>query len=250
MTKKIRLDKVLSHMGLGTRKEVKKIIKEDRVLIDDKIGDKANMQIDPERQVIKVDNEEIHYSEFFYFLLNKPQGVISATKDNVHQTVIDLLDLEDQNKDVFPVGRLDMDTEGLLLLTNDGQLSHELLSPKKNVPKTYFAKVEGKMTKEDVVTFKEGLELLDGYLCMPAELTILSAGQTSQIELVINEGKFHQVKKMVEAVGKEVFYLQRVGMGNLTLPEDLELGSYRAITAEEMDLLTMKIEKPSKQAIK
>ncbi|HHX61882.1 MAG TPA: rRNA pseudouridine synthase [Epulopiscium sp.] len=239
MAKKIRLDKILSHMGIGTRSEVKKIIKQKRVAIDGKITNVLNTQVMIEEQVITLDNVEIKYEEFFYFIINKPEGVISATKDNMHETVIDLLDLEDKNKEVFPVGRLDIDTEGLLLLTNDGKLSHELLSPKKNVPKTYFAKVDGKMTQEDVEAFKEGITLEDGYNCLPAHLHIISAGEISEIEITINEGKFHQVKRMVQAVGKQVFYLQRIQMGNLKLPEDLELGSYRKITQEEKDLLTM-----------
>lgn len=239
MGKKIRLDKVLSHIGLGTRTEVKKMIKQERVAIDGEITKVVNIQVVPEDQIITLDGIEIDYQEFFYFILNKPQGVISATKDNKHETVIDLLELQDKNKEVFPVGRLDIDTEGLLLLTNDGQLSHELLSPKKNVPKTYFAKVDGKMTEADIDTFKKGVILSDGYECLPADLKIISSGEVSEIELTISEGKFHQVKRMVEAVGKQVFYLQRIQMGNLKLPEDLELASYRQITKEEKDLLTM-----------
>lgn len=237
MGKKIRLDKVLSHIGLGTRTEVKKIIRQKRVAIDGKIRNVVNLQVVPEEQTITVDGMEINYQEFFYFILNKPSGVISATKDNIHETVIDLLELEDRNKDVFPVGRLDIDTEGLLVLTNDGQLSHMLLSPKKNVPKTYFAKVDGKMTQADVEKFKEGITLSDGYECLPAELKIISSGEISEIELIIREGKFHQVKRMVEAVGKQVFYLQRIQMGGLKLPEDLALGSYREMTKEEKELL-------------
>ena len=159
----------------------------------------------------------------------------------MHETVIDLLDLEDKNKGLFPVGRLDIDTEGLLILTNDGQLSHELLSPKKNIPKTYFARVDGKMTQDDVDVFKQGVSLSDGYVCLPAHLNIINSGEISEIELTINEGKFHQVKRMVQAVGKQVFYLRRIQMGNLKLPEDLELGSYRELTKKEKDLLTMAI---------
>ncbi len=240
MGKRIRLDKLLSHMGHGTRNEVKKIIKQKRVAIDGEITRVVNEQVMTDEQKITLDDIEINYQEFFYFIINKPAGVISATKDNHHETVLDLLGLEDRQKDVFPVGRLDIDTEGLLLLTNDGQLTHQLLSPKKDIPKKYFAKVDGKMTEDDVVAFKEGLTLADEYVCMPADLKILSSGETSEIELTINEGKFHQVKRMVEAVGKQVYYLQRIQMGNLKLPEDLELGTYREITLEEMDLLTMR----------
>lgn len=238
MGKKIRLDKLISHMGLATRSEVKKMIKQKRITVDGKLAKNASEQVGVSEQVISLDEHPINYQEFFYFIMNKPQGVISATKDNMHQTVIDLLEIEDRNKGVFPVGRLDIDTEGLLLLTNDGQLSHQLLSPKKDVPKTYFAKVDGKVTEADVEAFKQGLTLSDGYKCLPADLKIIRAGETSEIELIIREGKFHQVKRMVEAVGKQVFYLQRIQMGNLKLPADIALGSYREITQAEKDLLT------------
>lgn len=230
--KKMRLDKVLSHIGLGTRTEVKKIIKQKRVAVDGKITNLVNLQVVPDEQTITVDDVEIAYKEFFYFIINKPQGVISATKDNMHETVLDLLELEDRNKEVFPVGRLDIDTEGLLVLTNDGQLAHELLSPKKNVPKTYFAKVDGVVTSEDVQAFKEGIALSDGYLCKPADLKIISSGEISEVELMITEGKFHQVKRMMQAVDTTVIYLKRIKMGKLDLPEDLALGSYREITKE------------------
>lgn len=239
MEKRIRLDRILAHMGFGTRAEVKKIIRQKRVAIDGKITNVINTQVIVDEQKITVDGIAVEYQEFFYFIMNKPQGVISATKDNMHKTVIDLLSLEDQKKDVFPVGRLDIDTEGLLLLTNDGQLTHKLLSPKKHVPKIYYAKVEGEVTKEDVKILAEGVTLSDGYVCMPAYLHIVNAGEISEIELTINEGKFHQVKRMMQAVGKEVVYLQRVGMGALKLPEDLELGAYKKATKEEINLISM-----------
>jgi len=239
MEKRIRLDKILAHMGFGTRTEVKKIIRQKRVGVDGKITNVMNTQVIPKQQTITVDGIAVDYQEFFYFIMNKPQGVISATKDNFHKTVIDLLSLEDQKKDVFPVGRLDIDTEGLLLLTNDGKLTHELLSPNKHVPKTYYAKVEGNITNEDVKVIAEGVTLGDGYVCMPAHLHIVDAGEISEIELTINEGKFHQVKRMMQAIGKEVIYLQRVGMGDLKLPEDLKLGSYKKATKGEMSLISM-----------
>lgn len=237
MKKKMRLDKMLAHMGYGTRSQVKKLIRQKRVGVDGKITNVIDTSVIPNEQIITVDGEKVEYSEFFYFLLNKPQGVISATEDNMHRTVIDLLDVQDRNKGVFPVGRLDIDTEGLLLLTNDGKLSHSLLSPKKHVPKTYYAKVDGKVTPEDIERFKQGVTLEDGYICMPADLIIIKSDTISEVELIINEGKFHQVKRMMEAVGKKVIYLQRVAMGNLRLPKDLELGEYRAITQEEKDAL-------------
>jgi 16S rRNA pseudouridine516 synthase len=169
--------------------------------------------------------------------MNKPQGVLSATEDSVGETVIDLLELEDQVYEPFPVGRLDKDTEGLLLITNDGQLSHKLLSPKKHVPKTYFAVIDQEVTDEDVKAFAEGVTLDDGYETKPGELRILKSGLRSDIELTITEGKFHQVKRMFEAVGKKVIYLKRISMGPLPLDETLELGEYRELTDEEVELL-------------
>lgn len=249
MKKAIRLDRILSHMGFGTRSEVKKVIRQKRVAIDGKITNVINTAVVVEEQTIAVDGVEVYYQEFFYFIMNKSQGVISATKDNLHQTVIDLLSPEDRKKDVYPVGRLDIDTEGLLLLTNDGKLTHELLSPKKHVPKVYYAKVEGEVTKEDVEVLAEGVTLEDDYVCMPACLHIISAGEISEIELTINEGKFHQVKRMMEAVGKRVIYLQRIGMGNLKLPADLELGEYREATKEEMAFIKMDDKQDMKREI-
>lgn len=173
-------------------------------------------------------------------MMNKPQGVISATEDKKDKTVIDLLDPLAQHFKPFPVGRLDKDTEGLLILTNDGQLTHQLLSPKKHVPKLYFAVIDGCVTEEDIRKFKEGVTLEDGYFTKPGDLTILSSGDVSEIELTIMEGKFHQVKRMFEAVGKKVTYLKRMRMGSLQLDETLELGDYRPLTEEELEALQKK----------
>ena len=237
MNKKIRLDRLLSHMGFGTRSQVKKLIRQKRVRVDGKITNVINTSIMPETQKVEVDDQEVKYTEYFYFIINKPQGVISATIDNMHKTVIDLLNIEDKNKEVFPVGRLDIDTEGLLILTNDGKFSHFLLSPKKQVPKTYYAKVEGEVNEKDMEAFERGIILDDGYQCMPAQLTIIKSDHISEVEIIIHEGKYHQVKRMMRAVGKTVIYLKRTGMGSLKLPEDLELGQYRVLTKEEKDLL-------------
>ncbi|EAO51655.1 Ribosomal small subunit pseudouridine synthase A [Bacillus thuringiensis serovar israelensis ATCC 35646] len=179
----------------------------------------------------------MEYKEFVYLMMHKPQGVISATEDDNHETVIDLLELEDAIFDPFPVGRLDIDTEGFLLITNDGKLSHQLLSPKKHVPKKYYAHVAGVVTEEDVKEFAKGVILDDGYETKPGTLTILKSDDISEIELVITEGKFHQVKRMFEAVGKKVVYLKRTEMGPLVLDEELELGQYRELTDEEVEML-------------
>lgn len=240
MKKTIRLDKMLAHMGFGTRSEVKKIIRQKRVALDGKITNVINTQVAVKQQKVTVDGIDLDYQEFFYFIMNKPQGVISATKDNYHQTVIDLLSLQDQKKGIFPVGRLDIDTEGLLLLTNDGKLGHQLLSPKNHVAKTYYARVNGEVTNKDVERLKQGIILNDGYKCMPAHLHIIDSGKMSEIELTIYEGKFHQVKRMVRAIGKEVIYLQRTGMGSLRLPNELEAGSYKKATKNEINLISLK----------
>lgn len=237
LEKKMRLDKYLGHVGYGSRSEVQKLIKQKRVHIDDKIINKPEQGVVAGKQVVKVDGEIVPYKEFYYFIMNKPQDVITATRDNVHRTVVDLLEEIDRNKDVAPVGRLDKDTEGLLVLTNDGKTAHSLLSPKKHVDKVYFAKVEGEMTQDDVIAFSEGIELGDGIKCMPAKLKILSAGDISEVHITVKEGKFHQVKRMVGNLGKKVVYLKRVKMGGFDLPEDLPLGSYRELTDEELILL-------------
>jgi 16S rRNA pseudouridine516 synthase len=173
-------------------------------------------------------------------MLNKPDGYISATFDKHDPIVLDLIDSSYLVFEPFPVGRLDKDTEGLLVLTNDGQLAHRVLSPKKHVPKTYYAKIQGKVTEEDILAFEKGVVLDDGYETMPSQLKILKSDDMSEIELTIHEGKFHQVKRMVECVGKKVIYLKRITFGSLVLDESLSLGEYRFLTEEEILKLTKK----------
>lgn len=233
----MRIDKMLANLGFGSRKEVKKMLRNGMVTVNDELVKDGKQHINPEKDIVTLNGEVVEYKEFIYLLMNKPPGVISATEDAVDETVIDLLDLEDVIFKPFPVGRLDKDTEGLLLLTNDGQLAHRLLSPKRNVPKTYFAVIEGEVTASDVLKFQEGVILDDGYQTKPGKLVILKTGQLSDIELTITEGKFHQVKRMFQAVGKRVIYLKRISMGPLTLDEDLALGEYRELTEEEVNLL-------------
>ncbi|MHC5246883.1 pseudouridine synthase [Enterococcus sp. LJL90] len=231
----MRLDKFLAAANFGSRKEVKQLIKQKQVAVDGKVVTSDKLQVSEENQ-ITVSGEQVHYQEYYYYLLNKPAGVISATEDPVHKTVLDLLGSQ-RRKDLFPVGRLDKDTEGLLLITNDGQLSHELLSPKKHVEKEYFAKVAGQMTAADVASFQAGITLKNEGQLQPADLKILAVNQeadTSEISLVIHEGKFHQVKRMVHAVGKEVTYLQRTRMGSLVLDPNLALGEFRELTDKEL----------------
>lgn len=230
----MRIDKMLANLGYGSRKEVKKLLKDGAVEVNQQKVKDAKQHIDPEKDVVTINGEKVEYKEFIYLMMNKPQGVISATEDSQHDTVLDLLGMEDLVFSPFPVGRLDKDTEGLLLLTNDGQLAHQLLSPKKHVPKTYFAVINSEVTEDDIIAFKKGVILDDGYETKPGELKIMKSGFTSDIELTITEGKFHQVKRMFEAIGKRVIYLKRVSMGPLSLDETLELGEYRELTEEEI----------------
>lgn len=236
----LRIDKLLANTGFGSRKEVKKLLKTGAVQINDKIVKDPQTHLNPETDQVTVHGEIVEYKEFIYLMMNKPNGVISATEDQREETVIDLLEMEDQIFEPFPVGRLDKDTVGLLLLTNDGQLAHQLLSPKKHVPKTYYAKIEGIVTEDEIKAFKRGVTLDDGYMTKPAELVILSKNEAenqSEIELTITEGKFHQVKRMFEAVGKKVTFLMRIKMGPLSLDESLKPGEYRELTDEEIDAL-------------
>ncbi|MEX1028619.1 MAG: pseudouridine synthase [Paenibacillaceae bacterium] len=234
-----RLDKVLSHMGVGSRSELKKIVKQGRIQVNGRIVKDAGLQVTPELDLIEFDGERIAYKPFIYLMLNKPQGVISATEDGRERTVLDLLDESLRVFDIFPVGRLDKDTEGLLLLSNDGQLAHNLLSPRKHVPKTYYAHIEGVVGEVDQVYFAKGVELDDGYVTLPAQLIIKKVDEVNSppisiIELTIHEGKFHQVKRMFQAVDKQVVYLKRIQMGSLLLNPLLALGEYRELTDEEL----------------
>lgn len=236
--KKMRLDKYLVHVGYGSRSEVQKLIKSKKVTVNDEVIKKPETSIDADTAEVYVKGEKAFYREFYYYVLHKPAGYITATEDLRDQTVLDLLDPMDQNKEVCPVGRLDKDTEGLLVLTNDGKTNHALLSPKKHVDKVYYAKVAGKMVPEDIETFASGITLKDGTSYEPGKLEIISTTEdTSEIYVTIAEGKFHQVKRMVQAVGKEVTYLKRIKMGGFSLPEDLAIGEYRHMTEEELALL-------------
>jgi 16S rRNA pseudouridine516 synthase len=233
----MRIDKLLANRGYGSRKEVKSLLKTGAVIVNGKPLKDAKQHINVEADVVTVHGEQVHYQEFIYLMMNKPEGVISATEDSLHETVIDLLEEDDRLYEPFPVGRLDIDTVGLLLITNDGKLSHQLLSPKKHVPKTYYAKIAGKVTEDDVQQFAKGVVLDDGYETKPGKLVILNSDEESEIQLTISEGKFHQVKRMFKAVGKTVTFLQRISMGTLLLDETLERGEYRELTEEEVEKL-------------
>ena len=219
------------------------MLKAGRVTVNGKKEKSAKLQINEERDEIRFDGQVLEYEEFVYYMMNKPQGVISATEDSIHRTVLDLLDDIARTKEVFPVGRLDIDTHGLLLLTNDGKLAHALLSPKRHVDKTYLAHVEGIMTQEDVETFAKGIPLKD-FTCQPAKLELVSVDpekNQSLVRVTIEEGKFHQVKRMVAYCGKEVVDLQRLTMGTLVLDENLERGEWRRLTKGELENLLASI---------
>lgn len=228
----MRLDKFLCEMGVGTRSEVKNYLKKGQVTVNGEIVKKPETKIDETKDQIAYLGQTLCYEAVQYFLLNKPAGCVTATRDNLSETVMRFLP-ENRRDDLFPVGRLDKDTEGLLLITNDGQLAHELLSPKKHVDKTYFAVVDGVVRDEHIGQFTEGLDIGDEDLTMPAKLVILKSGETSEIELTIQEGRFHQVKRMFEAIGTKVTYLKRISMGPLRLG-DLKPGEVRVLTEEEI----------------
>lgn len=230
----IRLDKYLADMQIGTRSLVKEYIKKGRIKVNNNIIMSPNEKVDLNTDTILFDGVEVSYDEYEYYMLNKPNGVLSATMDKKAQTVLDLID-QKKRKDLFPVGRLDKDTEGLLLITNDGELAHKLLSPKKHVDKVYYAKVAGKVLPEHITLFKEGVYIEREIKTMPADLVILKSGIESECELTIHEGKFHQVKRMFESIGTEVTYLKRLSMGNLLLDKDLAPGEYRKLTTNELD---------------
>jgi len=237
----MRLDKFLAENGLGSRAQVKQLLKKGLVLVNSRAEKLPKTQIDETADEIIVSGQRLIYEKFVYYLLNKPQGVISATEDDRHQTVLDLLDETARQKEVFPVGRLDIDTHGLLLLTNNGKLAHAMLSPKKHVEKIYRTRVTGLMNQADVERFAAGIELKD-FTCQPAQLKIVEldeAKETSLVEITLAEGKFHQVKRMVAACGKEVTDLQRLTMGPLQLDSALALGEWRRLT--EIEMLSLEI---------
>ena len=226
----MRLDKFLANSGIGSRKEVKELIKQGLVFVNDERIKNSDKNIDEIKDVIKIRDKCIEYRKYVYIMLNKPQNVISATEDNKHKTVIDLIKGYD-TYNIFPVGRLDIDTEGLLLLTNDGKLSHNLLSPKKHVEKEYFVKLKENINDIDINKVENNIELEDGYICKKAKIKRLSK---NELNISITEGKFHQVKRMFKAVGNKVIFLKRVRMANILLDKNLKSGEYRELTEDEL----------------
>ena len=233
MGKEIRLDKFLADMGRGTRSQIREMAKKGRISINGQPVKKTDLKVDPERDAVAVEGQPVAYVTHEYYMLHKPAGVVTATEDNLHRTVMDLL--ETARKDLFPVGRLDIDTEGLLLITNDGELAHQLLSPKKHVDKVYFARVAGALPEDAAQRMAEGMTLRDGTPVLPAELAIDGTdGNETLVRLTIREGKFHQVKRMFEALGCRVTYLKRLSMGPLALDPELPCGAARPLTEQEI----------------
>lgn len=233
-----RLDKILANSGYGSRKDVKKLIKGGFIEVDGEKIKSANIQVDINENKITVKGKDLIYKKYVYLMMNKPNGVVSATFDNYDKTVIDLLNEYHASFKPFPVGRLDKDTVGLLILTNDGELNHRMISPKWHVDKVYYAEINKPVDEDDIKAFEEGIEIDDGYKCMPAKLNILSDGLTaSKVMVTIQEGKFHQVKRMFLARDKEVVYLKRVSFGGIQLDNSIDEGAYRELTEEELKIL-------------
>ena len=229
----IRLDKYLADCGLGTRSEVKKYIKAKQITVNSEIITKPDVKVDENNDTICFKGKEVTYEKYVYYLFHKPSGCVTAKQDNLHKTVMDYFPEEIRNKDIAPVGRLDLDTEGLLLFTNDGPLTHHLLSPTHHIPKTYYAVLDKEVPETAIEEFQKGVDIGDDKLTLPAELIILS---DKEAELTIHEGRFHQIKRMFEAVGCTVTYLKRLSMGSLELG-DLPKGEYRKLTEEEVQML-------------
>lgn len=231
-----RLDKFLADAGVGTRSEVKNLIRKKLVTVNGEAALKPELKIDEKGDIVAVNGEPISVSGLVYYLLHKPAGYVSAVKDNLFPTVMELVPPGD---DLFPVGRLDKDTEGLLLITNDGTLTHILLSPRRHVGKTYLAVLDKPAETEDIAKFEAGVDIGDDDLTLPAKLELLP---DSCARLTIHEGRFHQVKRMFHAVGKDVIYLKRLSMGSIALPDDLPKGAWRELTANEVKTLYQAVE--------
>lgn len=232
-----RIDKLVASTGKYTRSEVKRLIRAGAVTADGVAVRRGEEKADPETVELAVLGEVLTLRSVTWIMMHKPAGLLSATEDRRQKTVLDLLPQELQRQNLFPVGRLDKDTEGLLLLTNDGAAAHELLSPKKHVDKVYYTRTAGRLTEEDCRRFREGIRLSEELFTLPAELEILKSAEESEALVTLREGKFHQVKRMLEHCGKPVLYLKRIRMGNLTLDPALGAGEYRFLSEEERVLL-------------
>lgn len=230
----MRLDKYLTNQGIGSRSQVKELIKSKKVFVNNILENKPERHIDENNDIVSLDGVNLEYNKFYYYMLNKPPGVLTAVKDNNYKTVMDIMDVTPK-EGLFPVGRLDKDTEGLLLITNDGELSHNLLSPKKHVNKTYYVELNGELIDSDIDLFAKGLDIGEKNITKSAKLEILSGRNRAYI--TITEGKYHQVKRMFQAIGLTVTFLKRISMGSLILDKNLKSGGYRKLTEEEISNL-------------
>lgn len=232
----MRLDKFLKELGLGSRKEVKDYIRKGLIKVNDNIVKNDDLKINEEQDVVYLKDKKLFYEKFVYIMLNKPAGVVSATFDKKDKTVIDLIN-EYKHLNLFPFGRLDKDSEGLLIISNDGKLAHDLLSPKKHVNKKYYVEVNGVVTQKDIDAFRNGIVLEDNEACKSAGLEILESNSISKCYVTISEGKYHQIKRMFETLNKKVVYLKRLTFGNISLDPSLKIGTYRKLTKEEINSL-------------
>lgn len=234
-----RIDKIIASQGQYSRSEVKKLVKDGRITLDGKTVKSSDVKADPDQNDIAIDGKSIGYKKHLYIMLNKPQGVVSATEDTDHKTVIDLVPKELKRDGLFPAGRLDSDTVGFVLITDDGDFAHKILSPKNHIMKTYHATLQRELTQDDIDAFKKGIELKDGTLCLEAEVSPIDSDKP-MAEIKICEGKYHQVKRMFAALGNKVLFLKRVKMGKLSLDENLPEGQCREITPQELELIQQK----------
>lgn len=232
-----RLDKIICSQTMQSRRETDGFIRRGRVTVDGAVCKDPSRKLDPDAAVICIDGKKLEFSKFVYYMLNKPAGILCVSRDPKAETVVDLLRPEDRRRDIFPAGRLDRDTHGLVLLTNDGDLAHRILSPKNHVMKRYHAILDGPVGEKEITAFKEGVTLADGTKCLPAALTVLQAGEHPLVEITICEGKFHQIKRMFGTVERGVDWLKRVSMGGLILDETLEECEYRSLDKLEISLL-------------
>lgn len=242
MGEKMRIDKFISNMGFGSRKDIKEFIKKKKITVNGQIVKSGDLYIDTDDDIFCC-GKKVEYEKYIYIMMNKPAGYVSANEDKKEKTVFELIGNEYRKKDLFVAGRLDKDTEGLLIITNNGKFAHNMLSPKKHVDKTYFVKAEGGMfNDDDINAFENGVVIDDGYKCKPAKISILKNGDISESLLTISEGKFHQVKRMFKAVGKNVIYLKRVKIGDLELDENIQLGHFKILSDEDVKLIGAEIE--------
>lgn len=242
MGEKMRIDKFISNMGFGSRKYIKEFIKKKKITVNGQIVKSGDLYIDTDDDIFCC-GKKVEYEKYIYIMMNKPAGYVSANEDKKEKTVFELIGNEYRKKDLFVAGRLDKDTEGLLIITNNGKFAHNMLSPKKHVDKTYFVKAEGGMfSDDDINAFENGVVIDDGYKCKPAKISVLKNGDISESLLTISEGKFHQVKRMFKAVGKNVIYLKRVKIGDLELDENIQLGKFKILSDEDVKLIGAEIE--------